>query len=167
MGATMLSEQVYATIADGAPAGAPIGHGATYSAHPVGAAVALEVLRLYEEGGILANGRAVAPHFAAGLDALRAHPLVGDARHRGLLGALELVSDKAGKRGFDPALGLSDRIFAAAYRNGVVFRCFGDGILGFAPALTFTEGEFEQLFVRLRRTLDDVLAEPEVRAALA
>ncbi len=167
MGATMLSEEVYAAIADGAPAGAPIGHGATYSAHPVGAAVALEVLRLYEEGGVLANGQRVAPHFAAGLEALRAHPLVGDARHRGLLGALELVSDKATKRAFDPALGLPDRVFAAAWRNGVVFRCFGDAMLGFAPALTYTEAEFDQLFARLTRTLDDVLAQPEVRAALA
>lgn len=167
MGATMLSEEVYATIADAAPAGAPIGHGATYSAHPVAAAVALEVLRLYEEGGVLANGRRVALRFAAGLEALRAHPLVGDARHRGLLGALELVSDKATKRAFDPALGLPDRVFAAAWRNGVVFRCFGDGVLGFAPALTYTEADFDQLFTRLARTLDDVLAQAEVRAALA
>jgi len=166
MGATMLSEEVYATIADGAPAGAPIGHGATYSAHPVAAAVALEVLRLYEEGGVLANGQRVAPRFAAGLEALRAHPLVGDARHRGLLGALELVSDKATQRPFDPALGLPDRVFAAAWRNGVVFRCFGDATLGFAPALTYTEADFDQLFARLTRTLDDVLAEAEVRAAL-
>ena len=81
MGATMLSEHVYAAIADGAPAGLPIGHGATYSAHPVGAAVALEVLRLYEEGGVLAHAQRVAPRFAAGLEALRDHPLVGDARH--------------------------------------------------------------------------------------
>jgi adenosylmethionine-8-amino-7-oxononanoate aminotransferase len=167
MGATMLSEQVYATIADAAPAGTPIGHGATYSAHPVAAAVALEVLRLYEEGGVLANAQRVAPRFAAGLEALRAHPLVGDARHRGLLGALELVSDKATKRPFDPALGLPDHVFAAAWRNGVVFRCFGDGVLGFAPALTYTEADFDQLFARLTRTLDDVLAEAEVRAALA
>jgi len=166
MGATMLSEEVYATIADAAPAGAPIGHGATYSGHPVAAAVALEVLRLYEEGGVLANGRRVAPRFAAGLEALRAHPLVGDARHRGLLGALELVSDKATKRAFAPALGLPDRVFAAAWRNGVVFRCFGDATLGFAPALTYTEADFDQLFARLTRTLDDVLAQPEVRAAL-
>jgi 4-aminobutyrate---pyruvate transaminase len=166
MGATMMSEAVYAAIADGAPAGAPIGHGATYSGHPVAAAAALEVLRLYEEGGILAHGQRMARHFAAGLDALREHPLVGDARHRGLVGALELVSDKADKRGFDAALGMPDRLFAAAYRNGVVFRCFGDAVLGFAPALNFTEAEFEQLFARLRRTLDDVLAAPEVRQAL-
>jgi 4-aminobutyrate--pyruvate transaminase len=130
------------------------------------AAVALEVLRLYTEGGVLANAQRVAPRFAAGLDALREHPLVGDARHRGLLGALELVSDKASKRGFDAALGLPERIFEAAYRNGVVFRCFGDGILGFAPALSYTEADFEQLFVRLKKTLDEVLATPEVRAAL-
>jgi 4-aminobutyrate--pyruvate transaminase len=167
MGATMLSEKVYAGIADGAPSGAAIGHGATYSAHPVGAAVALEVLRLYDEGGVLANGQRVSPRFAAGLDALLDHPLVGDSRHRGLLGALELVSDKASKRGFDASLALPDRIFAAAYRNGLVFRSFGDHILGFAPALTYTEVEFEQMFERLRKTLDDVLAAPDVRAALA
>ncbi|MGK6309221.1 aspartate aminotransferase family protein [Variovorax sp. DT-64] len=167
MGATLMSEKFYAGIADGAPAGASIGHGATYSAHPVSAAVALEVLRLYEEGGVLANGQRGAVHFAAGLDGLRAHPLVGDARHRGLLGALELVSDKASKRGFDTALGLPDRIFAAGYRNGLVFRSFGDHILGFAPALTFTEDEFAQMFVRLRKTLDEVLQAPDVRAALA
>src|SRR5687767_1294817 len=166
MGATLLCERVYAGIADGAPAGAAIGHGATYSAHPVSAAVALEVLRLYGEGGILANGQKVAANFAAVLDGLLDHPLVGDSRHRGLLGALELVSDKATKRGFDPALNLSDRLFDTGYRNGLIFRSFGDHILGFAPALCFTEGEFEQMGVRLKRTLDEVLSAPDVRAAL-
>jgi len=166
MGATMISDALYTAIADGAPEGAPIGHGATYSAHPVSAAVALEVLRLYDEGGILANGQRMAAPFAAGLDALAAHPLVGDSRHRGLVGALELVSDKATKRGFAPSLALSERIAATAYRNGIVFRAFGDNILGFAPALTYTEDEFAQLFQRLRKTLDDVLNEPDVRAAI-
>ena len=167
MGATMMSEKVYAGIADGAPAGAVIGHGATYSAHPVSAAVALEVLRLYEEGGVLANGQRGGVHFAAGLDALATHPLVGESRHRGLLGALELVSNKNTKGGFDAALGLPERIAKTAYRHGLVFRAFGDNILGFAPALTFTEDEFAQMFYRLKTTLDDVLAMPDVRAALA
>jgi adenosylmethionine-8-amino-7-oxononanoate aminotransferase len=67
----------------------------------------------------------------------------------------------------DAALGLPELIFAAAYRNGLVFRSFGDHILGFAPALTFTEAEFAQMFARLKKTLDDVLAAPDVRAALA
>ena len=166
MGATLLSEKIFAAIADGAPVGAPIGHGATYSAHPVSAAVALEVLRLYDEGGMLARAQQLAPHFAAALDGLRDHPLVGESRHRGLLGALELVSDKATKRRFDPALGMADRLFDAGYRNGLVFRAFADDILGFAPALCFSADEFAQMGERLTKTLDDVLAATDVRAAL-
>ena len=99
MGAVLMSDRIYAGIADGAAPDLPIGHGFTYSAHPVSAAVGLEVLRLYTEGGIVANGQAVAPRFAAGLAALADHPLVGDARSTGLLGALELVSDKRTKAG--------------------------------------------------------------------
>jgi 4-aminobutyrate---pyruvate transaminase len=167
MGGLLMSERVYAGIADGTPAGAPVGHGATYSAHPVSAAVALEVIRLYEEGGILANGQQVAPQFEAGLRAMLRHPLVGDARSRGLLGALELVSDKYTKARFDPALQLPDRIAEAGYQHGLVFRSFGDCILGFAPALCFTPAEFEEMFARLQRTLDTVLDQPDVRRAVA
>ena len=103
---------------------------------------------------------------ANGSTAIAGAPAIARAS-RGLLGALELVSDKASKRGFDASLALPDRIFAAAWRNGLVFRSFGDHILGFAPALTYTDVEFEQMFERLRKTLDDVLAAPDVRAALA
>ena len=166
MGAVLMSDAVYQGIADGGDGAAPIGHGHTYSAHPVSAAIGLEVMRLYHEGGLLANGIARAPRFAQGLDALLAHALVGDARHRGLLGALELVADKQTKQGFDAALKLPDRIAAAAYANGLVFRAFGDNILGFAPALCYTESEFDLLFERLEKTLDDVLAQADVRAAL-
>lgn len=167
MGALLISERVYAGIADGTPAGAVVGHGATYSAHPVSAAVALEVIRLYEEGGILANGQRVARHFESGLQELLGHPLVGDARSRGLLGALELVSDKVTRARFEPTLDLSGRVAAASWRHGLVFRAFADGILGFAPALCYTPSEFEQLFDRLRRTLDEVLDQPQVRRAVA
>src|SRR5262249_23715033 len=80
MGALLMSDRVYSAIADGAPAGVPVGHGYTYSGHPVSAAIALEVIRLYYEGGLLANGVAQAPRFASGLQQLLAHPLVGDAR---------------------------------------------------------------------------------------
>jgi adenosylmethionine-8-amino-7-oxononanoate aminotransferase len=92
---------------------------------------------------------------------------VGDARQRGLVGALELVADKATKRPFDTRLGLSERISQVAYRNGIIFRAFGDNILGFAPALCCGEQEFELLFERLERTLDDVLDQLDVRAAVA
>lgn len=167
MGALLMSEAIYQAIADAAGPDLAVGHGQTYSAHPVSAAIGLEVLRLYHEGGLLANGVAHTPQFARGLQDLLAHPLVGDARSRGLVGALELVSDKHSKQGFDPSLRLSERITAAAYRNRLVFRAFGDNILGFAPALCYTADEFEMLFARLKSTLDEVLDEPEVRSALA
>ncbi|MGF6754465.1 aspartate aminotransferase family protein [Paraburkholderia sp. GAS42] len=166
MGAVLMSDAIYQGIADGADASAVIGHGHTYSAHPVSAAIGLEVMRLYHEGGLLANGIAQAPRFAEGLDALLAHPLVGDSRHRGLLGALELVSDKDSKRGFDASLKLSERIATAAYDHRLVFRAFNDNILGFAPALCYTAAEFDMLFERLTKTLDDVLDQADVRAAL-
>jgi adenosylmethionine-8-amino-7-oxononanoate aminotransferase len=166
MGAVLMSDAVYRGIADHMPGGVPVGHGHTYSAHPVSAAVGLEVLRLYTEGGLLANGQAQAPRFEQGLRDLLQHPLVGDARSRGLLGALELVADKADKTRFDPALKLHERITAAAYRNRLVFRAFGDNVLGFAPALCYTAAEFDLMFERLARTLDDVLDQADVRRAL-
>ena len=106
MGATMLSEQVYAGIADGAPAGAPIGHGATYSAHPVGAAVALEVLRLYDEGGVLANGQRSRAAFRC-----RARCAARSIRWSAMRATAACSArwswsaTRRRKRGFDPALG--------------------------------------------------------------
>jgi adenosylmethionine-8-amino-7-oxononanoate aminotransferase len=167
MGAVMVSSAVYDAIADATPRNSPVGHGHTYSGHPVSAAVALEVLRLYHEGGLLENGRAMAPRFEAGLQALREHPLVGDARQRGLLGALELVADKRSRRPFDASLKLSERITSSARRHGVIFRAFGDNILGFAPALCCGPAEFDALFERLTRVLDEIQAEPDVRQAVS
>ncbi|OXI43510.1 aspartate aminotransferase family protein [Burkholderia aenigmatica] len=166
MGAVLMSDQIYQGIADGGKLSDAVGHGQTYSAHPVSAAIGLEVLRLYTEGGLLANGVAQAPRFAAGLDSLLDHPLVGDSRHRGLLGAVELVSDKANRTRFDPSLDLANRIFEAAYRNKIIFRAFGDNILGFAPALCFSEGDIEQMVERVRKTLDEVLESPDIRRAM-
>lgn len=166
MGAVLMSDAVYQTIADGAAADLPIGHGATYSGHPVSAAVGLEALRLYTEGGILANGRKVGPRFEAGLAEIADHPLVGDTRGRGMLGAIELVASKQSKRRFDPALRLPERLFARGYANGVIFRAFGDNIIGLAPALCCAEDEMDLIFVRIRRTLDDMLGEADIRSAL-
>ncbi len=165
MGAVLLSDKVYAGIADGAAPEAVIGHGYTYSGHPVAAAVGLEVIRLYESG-ILDNGKAVGQRFGAGLKNLERHPLVGEARFRGMLGALELVADKAARRPFPTEVKLADRLAANGYRNGIIFRAFADGTIGLAPALSCTGDEMEILLTRLARTLDDTLAEAEVRAAL-
>lgn len=166
MGALLMSDKVYQGIANGAAPELAIGHGFTYSGHPVSAAVGLEVLRLYTEGGILANGQSVGRRFAAGLDAIADHPLVGDTRGRGLLGAIELVADKGSKARLDPALKIPDRLFAQGYKNGVIFRSFPDNIIGLAPALCAADEEMDEIFARIRKTLDDLLEEADIRAAV-
>jgi adenosylmethionine-8-amino-7-oxononanoate aminotransferase len=165
MGALLMSDKVYQGIADGAAIDVPIGHGLTYSGHPVSAAVGLEVLRLYKEGGILANGQHVGRRFAAGLARIADHPLVGDTRGRGMLGAIELVTNKGSKARFDPALKLADRLFQRGYANGVIFRAFPDNIIGLAPALCCSDEEMDMIFERIGRTLDDLLEEPDIRQA--
>jgi adenosylmethionine-8-amino-7-oxononanoate aminotransferase len=166
MGALMMSDRIYQGIAEGASPDLAIGHGLTYSGHPVSAAIGLEVLRLYLDGGILANGQAVGSTFAANMAAIADHPLVGDTRGRGMLGAIELVANKQTKARFDPELKLADRLFAQGYANGVIFRAFADNIIGLAPALCCSDDEMAMIFARIRKSLDNLLEEPDVRKAI-
>jgi putrescine---pyruvate transaminase len=166
MGAMLMADHVYQAIADSAPIAQPVGHGFTYSGHPVSAAVALEVLRLYREGGLLANGAKTGEHFARRLAAIKDHPLVGDVRSRGMLGAIELVSDKAAKAGFAPELDIAGRLGKLTWDNAVIVRCFANAVVGFAPALCCTTEEMDQIFERVERSLDQLLAMPDVRAAI-
>jgi len=164
MGAVFLSDPVYQTIADGAGASA-VGHGFTYSGHPVSAAVALEVLRLYE-GGLLENGRRAGARLQAGLRGLADHPLVGDVRGRGMLAAVELVTDKANKTPLPAALQAATRLFDRAWEAGLVIRAFGQGVLGYAPPLCCTDDEIDQIVARTRKVLDLTLEDREIRAVL-
>ncbi|MHC2626179.1 putrescine aminotransferase [Bradyrhizobium huanghuaihaiense] len=164
MGAVFMSDHVYDAIADAAGSSA-VGHGYTYSAHPVSAAVALEVLRLYENG-LLENGARAGARLIAGLQSLRDHPLVGDVRGRGMLAAVELVTDKQRKTPLPAAAEPAKRIFDRAWKNGLVIRAFPTGVLGYAPPLCCSESEIDAIIERTARTLDDTLADAEVRAAL-
>lgn len=165
MGAVLMSQKVYDVIADGSGAAA-VGHGYTYSAHPVSAAVGLEVLRLYENG-LLDNGRKAGARLMAGLESLRDHPLVGEVRGRGMLAAVELVTDKAKKTPLPAAALPAQRVFDRAWDKGLVIRAFGNGVLGYAPPLCCTDSEIDAIVERTRATLDETLADPDVRAAMA
>jgi adenosylmethionine-8-amino-7-oxononanoate aminotransferase len=164
MGAVFMSDHVYNTIADGAGTSA-VGHGYTYSAHPVSAAVGLEVLRLYESG-LLQNGAKAGARLMAGLKSLKDHPLVGDVRGRGMLAAIELVVDKERKTPLPAATDPSRRIFDRAWSNGLVIRAFPTGVLGYAPPLCCTDAEIDALLERTLRTLNQTLADPDVRRAM-
>ena len=164
MGAVFMADHVYQVIADGAGASA-VGHGYTYSAHPVSAAVGLEVLRLYENG-LLENGVKAGARLMAGLEALRDHPLVGDVRGRGMLAALELVSSKTTKTPLPAEAQPARRIFDRAWDNGLVIRAFANGVLGYAPPLCCTDQDIDAILERTVKTLDQTLEDPDVRKAL-
>ncbi|ABL73024.1 MULTISPECIES: aspartate aminotransferase family protein [Paracoccus] len=164
MGAVFMSDRVYQVIADGAGAAA-VGHGYTYSAHPVSAAVGLAVLDLYE-GGLLENGRRMGARLMEGLRGLGDHPLVGDVRGRGMLAAIELVTDKAAKTPLPAASQPATRIFDRAWDQGLVIRAFGWGVIGYAPPLCCTEEEIDLIVARTRKVLDLTLEDPDIRAAL-
>src|SRR5438874_11994021 len=106
MSATLVSPHIYEALLAQSDKLGIFGHGYTYSAHPLPAAVALETIRIYEERDIVGHVRKVGPRLQAALRALTEHPLVGEARGVGLIGALELVRDKAARRGFDPKAGV-------------------------------------------------------------
>lgn len=164
MGAVFMRDHVYETIADGAGAKA-VGHGFTYSAHPVSAAVALEVLYLYENG-LLENGRKAGVRLMAGLESLRDHPLVGDVRGRGMLAAVELVTDKDKKTPLPASVQPATRLFDRAWEQGLIVRSFPQGIFGYAPPLCCTDPEIDAIVERTRKVLDLTLEDPEIRAVL-
>ena len=151
--AVMVSEAIYqACVVESEKIGT-FGHGYTYSAHPVAAAVALETLKIYDERDILGHVRSVAPLFQRRLKALAGHPLVGEARGTGLIGAIELVADKGTKMPFDPVGMAGAKVNALCQENGLISRAMGDS-LALCPPLIITEAEIATMFDRLEKALD-------------
>jgi 4-aminobutyrate--pyruvate transaminase len=156
--ALLVRGDLYRSVAEEAGRIGTFGHGFTYGGHPVSAAVALETLAIYRERDIVGHVGRVAPAFQAGLAALGDHPLVGETRGIGLIGALELVADKNTKTAFDPARGMGAMVMAAAQKEGVILRAMGDAV-AFAPPLIIGEADIADMFGRVGRALDAVLAE--------
>jgi 4-aminobutyrate--pyruvate transaminase len=133
------------------------GHGFTYSGHPVAAAVALKAIEIYERDRMPEVVAGKAPRFLARLRALGEHPLVGEARGLGLVGAVELVADKVGKRPFDPKAGVAVRAVRMAEEEGLIVRFLGGDVVSVCPPMIITPAEIDELFDRLSRALDRTL----------
>ena len=134
------------------------GHGYTYSSHPVPAAVALETLKIYEERDILAQVNRVGPRLQAGLRSFADHPLVGEARGIGLIGAIELVRDKATKQSFEPKAGVAPYLVRRAQHHGAILRYMAGDVVAFSPPLIITESEIDTLMQCFGKALDDTWA---------
>ena len=134
-----------------------MGTGFTYGGHPVGAAVALETLNIYEERGILDHVREVMVPFQRRLKDLNSHPLVGEARGAGLIGAIELVEDKESKQPYNPKIKAANQVYQKCLENGLILRALPSGdTVGICPPLIITEQQIHDLFDALAKSLDAV-----------
>ena len=138
-------------------------HGFTYSGHPVAAAVALRNIEILEREGLVERTRSVTgPYLAKALAVLSAHPLVGEARSVGLLGAIEIVADKATGARFGGAEGTAGPIVRdLCIANGLMVRGIRDSIV-MCPPLIITTEQIDEMIGKIRLALD--AAEPKLRA---
>jgi L-2,4-diaminobutyrate transaminase len=147
LSACMVSERVWEGLLTGADKFGPFGHGYTYSSHPVGAAAALANLDIIENENMVAQAGARGETMHRYLqEAFARHPLIGEVRGQGLIGAIELVADRDTPRPFDPALKVAARVVAKAREGGVISRALpASDSLAFSPPFVITEAQLQQM----------------------
>ena len=167
MGAITIEEDLYQAMLSQSEKIGIFGHGYTYTAHPVGCAVALKAIEIYERDKVNEHVRDVAKVFEARFRGLADHPLVGDVRCMGLIGAAELVADKTTRRPFDLKKLVGPKAAAVMQNNGLITRAVGDGV-ALCPPLIITEDQIHEIFDIYEKSLDEVEAwvrSEELRAA--
>jgi 4-aminobutyrate--pyruvate transaminase len=158
MSATVVSGAIFDALVSQSEKIGVFAHGFTYSGHPVAAAVGVETLKIYEERRTLDHVRAVMGHFQERLRQFGGHPLVGEARGMGLIGAVELVENKETKKSFDTTVAAGPLAADMALDNNLIVRAAGD-TLAICPPLIINDKEIDQLFDRFAATLDQTHAE--------
>ncbi len=150
-----INERIAAAI-NGAPDELMWMHAFTYSAHPVGCAVALANLDILEREGLVERAAALGKRLLAGLQGLASHPHVGDVRGLGLMCAVELVADKSTKAEFPASEKVGPRVHAATQERGMFTRLRGD-VYNLAPAFTTSEAEIDRMVEILGESIRAVL----------
>ena len=150
-----ISDEVFEGISKLGDEKGAFGHGFTFGGHPVSAAVALEALNIYQERDMVGHVQAVSQTFQRRLHALADHPLVGETRGVGLLGAIEMVADKSSKEKFEPALNMGTQVFEETKKNGLLFRAAGDTLL-LCPPLIVMDADVNEIFDILENALNTV-----------
>jgi len=158
MSALYVSDAIYQVVADASATIGTFGHGYTYSGHPLACAVALETLRIYESDDVIGHVREVAPRLQQGLRRFAGHPLVGEVRGMGLIGALELAQDPAAHTPFDPKRGVGAYLVRRAQEHGLITRVLGGDVIAFSPPLIITEAEIDRMLDCTEQALADTLA---------
>jgi 4-aminobutyrate--pyruvate transaminase len=152
--AVMLSDHVYGPLAEHAEQLGIFGHGYTYSAHPVCAAVALRAQQLIAERDIIGHVRRIAPVFAARVEKFDRFDFIGNVRAIGLIGAMEFCADSSSREKFDSAHKIAAKAVAKIQEHGVILRALPGDIVGFCPPLIISEGELHDMFDRVEAAMD-------------
>ena len=158
MGAVILGPDLTDRLQTASDAIEEFPHGFTASGHPVGCAVALKAIDVILNEGLIDNVRALTPKFEAGLAYLADTPNIGEARGKGLMGAVEAVRDKATKTPFEGHLSVSERIANTCTDHGLICRPLGQAVV-LCPAFIMTEAQMDEMFDKLETALKQVFAE--------
>lgn len=156
---SIVGQKVWDVLMQGTDEHGVLGHGWTYSAHPIGAAAGITNLRLIDELGLVENAGRVGRYLNDRMrGALGDHPNVGEIRGEGMLCAVELVRDRDTRGFFDAAEGIGGKVVAAMLRRGVIARAMPQGdIIGLAPPLCLTEAEAEVIVDATAEALRETL----------
>jgi len=156
---SIVSEKMWKVLEQGTDENGPIGHGWTYSAHPIGAAAGVANLKLLDELDLIANNRDVGGYLNARMtEALGPHAHVGEVRGEGMLCAVELVLDRETRAFFEPGDKVGPRVAAALAEEHVIARAMPQGdILGFAPPFCLTREEADEIVDKTARAVARVV----------
>jgi L-2,4-diaminobutyrate transaminase len=156
---SIISDKVWKVLEQGTDENGPIGHGWTYSAHPIGAAAGVANLKLLDELNLVQNAGETGAYFKQALqDAVGNHANVGEVRGEGLLCAVEFVEDRDSRTYFDADKKVSYALNAALFNRGIISRAMPQGdILGFAPPFCLTRAEADEIADKLAASVKEVL----------
>jgi 4-aminobutyrate--pyruvate transaminase len=158
IGAVMVSSAIYEALSRQSEKIGVFSHGFTYSGHPVTSAVALETLKIYEDLDIVSHVQKMAPKMQSGLRRFADHPLVGEVRGIGLIGAIELVANKETRAPYPASVGVGAFLSRRAHHHGLIIRPLGD-IIAFCPPLIISDNELDMMFQRFSLALEETLQE--------
>lgn len=157
---SIISDRMWKVLEQGTDENGPIGHGWTYSAHPIGAAAGVANLKLIDELDLVSNAGTVGAYLNSSMkEALADHPHVGDVRGEGLLCAVEFVKDKDSRTFFDPANKIGPQVSATLLaQDKVIARAMPQAdMLGFAPPFCLTRDEVDTIVAATARAVKTVL----------
>ncbi|SEK41699.1 aspartate aminotransferase family protein [Pacificibacter marinus] len=156
---SIVSDRMWKVLERGTDENGPIGHGWTYSAHPIGAAAGVANLKLLDELNLVNNARDVGAYLNTAMaDALGAHANVGEIRGEGMMCAVEFVSDRDDRVFFDPSQKVAPRIVAAMLDRGVIARAMPQGdIIGYAPPFSLTKAQADEIVTATKAAVDEIL----------